>query len=210
MKHPRFLLFLLMTVCISIASFTAVRVVIAHQQSAEASVVKEEVPSDRPVEEIVKFLAPMNQLTLYPCSSCHNETNQKPNPQRRVLATPHDIIPVPFANHDSQNLWCTDCHTDTSLDQFHLLSGQLVAFDQYYRVCEQCHKRVYRDWKMGEHGKRTGSWSGEKQWMHCTQCHNPHDPPFQAIAPMPAPRSPLGVRVAAAAEAAPPAAKPAQ
>lgn len=149
-----------------------------------------EVPVDVPVEAIKQFIAPMNELEIFPCSDCH-DADWKPNPQRRDLDEPHSEIPGKFMNHDSENRWCLDCHSAKTRDKLQLLNGTLIEFNEYYRLCEQCHKRIYREWKMGVHGKRTGHWNGEKQWMHCAQCHNPHNPPFKAIQPEPAPRKPL-------------------
>jgi len=152
-----------------------------------------EVPFDRPVEEIQEFLAPMNEMELFPCSDCH-DADWEADGTRRDLDEPHNEIPVKFENHDSDNRWCLDCHSAKSRDNLRLINGERVPFNEYYRVCEQCHKRVYREWKMGVHGKRTGLWNGEKQFMHCTQCHDPHNPPFQPLKPMPAPRTPLKIK----------------
>jgi hypothetical protein len=163
-----------------------------------------EVPFDRPVEEIKGHIAELNdqetedRMEIFPCSDCHDE-EWEVDRTRRDLDEPHDEIPGKFANHDSDNRWCLDCHSASKREQLRLLNGELIEFNEYYRVCEQCHKRVYREWKMGVHGKRTGYWNGEKQWMHCTQCHNPHDPPFKPIEPMPAPRKPLKIWSATAA-----------
>ena len=44
-----------------------------------------------------------------------------------------------------------------------------------------------RDWKAGDHGKRTGSWSGKKLYLLCANCHNPHSPHFKPIEPLPPP-----------------------
>ena len=153
-----------------------------------------EVPFDRPIEEIQPHIAPMNELDLFPCSDCHDE-DWEPDSTRRTLDEPHDEIPVAFKNHDSDNRWCLDCHSAKKRDMLRLINGNRVKFGEYYRLCEQCHKRIYREWKMGVHGKRTGNWKGEKQWMHCTQCHDPHNPPFKPLKPMPAPRKPHNIRV---------------
>jgi len=153
-----------------------------------------EVPFDRPVEEIQQYLAPMNELNLFPCSDCH-DADWEADDTRRDLGEPHNEIPVKFENHDSDNRWCLDCHSAKSRDNLRLINGERVPFNEYYRVCEQCHKRVYREWKMGVHGKRTGLWNGEKQYMHCAQCHDPHNPPFKPLQPMPAPRTPLNIKV---------------
>ena len=158
-----------------------------------------EVPFDIPLKEMQKFIAPMNELDLFPCSDCHDE-DWEADRERRELDDPHNEIPAAFANHDTENRWCLDCHSANNRDRLRLINGKLVKFNEYYRLCEQCHKRVYREWKVGVHGKRTGHWNGEKQWMHCAQCHDPHDPPFKAIKPEPAPRKPLKVWSATAAE----------
>ena len=159
----------------------------SHEEAAG-----EEVPFDRPVEEIRKYIAPMNELEIHPCSDCHDE-DWEVDRTVRELDEPHDERPGKFVNHDPENRWCLDCHSAKDRDKLRLLNGKLIEFNEYYRLCEQCHKRIYREWKMGVHGKRTGHWNGEKQWMHCSQCHNPHDPPFKAIKPEPAPRKPLNV-----------------
>jgi hypothetical protein len=166
----------------------------SHEGAKEEEALKGEVPFDRPVEEIKPYIAPMNELTLFPCSDCHDE-EWEVDPTRRDLDEPHDEIPGKFVNHDSENRWCLDCHSARKRDKLRLLNGKLINFNEYYKVCEQCHKRIYREWKMGVHGKRTGYWNGEKQWMHCTQCHDPHNPPFKPLKPMPPPRKPLKVRM---------------
>lgn len=169
----------------------------AASEHAEGHATEEypgEVPYDRPVEEIQEYLAPMNELEIFPCSECHDE-DWEVDETRRELEEPHNELPGKFQNHDSTNRWCLDCHSAKSRDNLRLINGDSVPFNEYYRLCEQCHKRVYREWKMGVHGKRTGLWNGEKQYMHCTQCHDPHNPPFKAIEPMPAPRTPLNIKV---------------
>lgn len=161
-----------------------------------------EVPFDRPVEEIKEHIAELSdqdtedRLNIFPCSDCHDE-DWEADTEVRDLDEPHDEIPGKFVNHDPENRWCLDCHDAKNRDKLRLINGTLVDFNEYYRVCEQCHKRIYREWKMGVHGKRTGHWNGEKVWMHCTQCHNPHNPPFKAIKPEPAPKTPLEIRASA-------------
>lgn len=188
--------FPVLILCISFSLLLSVNSFAAHEEApghGEAEAVKEEVPLDIPLEEVQKQLAPMNELNIFPCADCHDESWET-NAKRRDLDEPHNEIPGKFVNHDSENRWCLDCHSAKNRNKFQLLNGTLVEFNEYYKVCEQCHKRIYREWKAGVHGKRTGYWDGEKQYMHCTQCHNPHNPPFQAIKPMPAPRKPLKIR----------------
>lgn len=159
-----------------------------------------EVPFDRPFEEIVDSLAPMTEYDLYPCSDCHDE-DWEPDFERRDLDDPHSEIPGKFVNHDSGNRWCLDCHAPKNRDYLKLINGKLIKFNEYYRVCEQCHKKIVRGWKMGIHGKRTGNWNGKKEHWHCVQCHDPHNPPFKAIEPMPAPKRPLEISSSEKAQA---------
>ena len=148
----------------------------------------EEVPYDIPIEAIVKYLEPPKEMDLYPCSDCHDE-EWEVNYKRRELEDPHDENPGKF-NHDPQNRWCLDCHSATKRDKLRLINGKLIDFKEYYKLCAQCHKKIYREWKMGLHGKRTGYWNGVKEYKQCTTCHNPHDPAFKPLKPMPPPRKP--------------------
>ena len=161
-----------------------------------------EVPFDKPFEEIVGSLAPNTEYELFPCSDCHDE-DWETDFERRELDEPHDELPGKFSNHDSENRWCLDCHAARNRDRLRLINGKLIKFNEYYRVCEQCHKKIVREWKVGVHGKRTGNWNGEKQHWQCTQCHDPHNPPFKALEPMPAPRSPLNIRTSDKKQSAP-------
>jgi len=92
--------------------------------------------------------------------------------------------------HDEEHRWCLDCHNADDRDYLHLASGELVRFDESYRLCGQCHGEKYRDWRAGVHGRRTGQWNGHKTYLLCAHCHNPHQPRFAPIAPMPAPIPP--------------------
>ncbi|MDP3296428.1 MAG: hypothetical protein Q8N09_02375 [Thermodesulfovibrionia bacterium] len=169
-----------------------------HEETTKAAP-KEEVPYDRPVEEIKKYLAPMNKFRIFQvqevssCLECHDK-DWEANPQRRELGEPHDETPGKFINHDSENRWCLDCHSAKNRDKLRLINGKLVDFKEYYRLCEQCHKKIYREWKMGVHGKTTGYWNGVKEYMHCAQCHDSHDPPFKSVKPEPPPIKPVDLR----------------
>jgi hypothetical protein len=119
---------------------------------------------------------------IFPCSECHGKTDV-------VNRTPH---PVEFhenivLRHDEKNRWCLDCHSAQNRDKLHLADGRLIDFKESYRLCGQCHGPTLRNWKAGEHGKRTGSWSGEKQYLLCANCHDPHSPGFKPLKPEPAP-----------------------
>ena len=122
---------------------------------------------------------------VFPCSQCH--TYLKPNPARRVLTEHHTEIVL---HHAEGQRWCTDCHNLLNRDKLRLVSGELLDFTESYRLCGQCHGDKFRDWKVGVHGKRTGDWNGDKQYLLCVHCHNPHDPKFKALKPLPPPDRP--------------------
>ena len=77
---------------------------------------------------------------------------------------------------------------------FRLANGDLVSFEESYNLCGQCHGTIFRDWKAGIHGKRTGEWNGRKQYRLCVHCHNPHSPRFKPIKPLPPPDKPLEIK----------------
>ncbi|KWT91816.1 cytochrome c3 family protein [Candidatus Magnetominusculus xianensis] len=122
---------------------------------------------------------------IFPCSSCH--ASMPPNKEKRVLAFHPDIQLKHGGN------WCLDCHDSANRDMLHLANGDLIPFDKVYQMCGQCHGNIYRDWKTGIHGKRTGYWNGDKTYYLCVNCHNPHSPKFKPIKPLPVPAKPLEI-----------------
>lgn len=129
---------------------------------------------------------------IFPCSSCHDGKSQKPNPTRREMKDMHTDIEL---KHGPETRWCTDCHDLLDRDKLRLASGEKLDFKVSYQLCGQCHGDKYRDWRVGVHGKRTGSWNGPKQYYLCVSCHNPHSPHFAPIAPMPPPARPDTIQV---------------
>lgn len=121
---------------------------------------------------------------IFPCSNCHKSLPL--NRERRELFAHTEIV----LKHDEEHRWCLDCHDPTNRDFLHLANGDRVSFDTSYMVCGQCHGEKLRDWKAGVHGRRTGYWNGEKQYLLCVNCHSPHQPRFKPIAPKPAPVRP--------------------
>jgi hypothetical protein len=122
---------------------------------------------------------------IFPCSQCHKY--MAPNPKRRNLTEYHTEIVL---HHAEGQRWCTDCHNLINRDKLRLVSGELIDFTESYRLCGQCHGDKFRDWKVGVHGKRTGNWNGDKQYLLCVHCHNPHDPKFKPLKPLPPPERP--------------------
>ncbi len=128
---------------------------------------------------------------IFPCSECHED--MEANHRRRMLEDEHVEISEMF-NHASEQRWCLDCHNPDDRDVLRLANGDLVPFEESYNLCGQCHGTIFRDWKAGIHGKRTGEWNGKKQYRLCVQCHNPHSPKFKPIKPMPPPNNPLEIK----------------
>jgi hypothetical protein len=136
-------------------------------------------------QENIQIPPPPLTEGIFPCSQCHAE--METNFTRRKLEDFHDDI---VFQHDQENRWCLDCHDAENRDMLHTASGELISFEESYKLCGQCHGPKLRDWKAGIHGRRTGYWNGSKKYLLCVHCHNPHSPKFPKIEPEPAPRKP--------------------
>ena len=138
------------------------------------------------------ILIPVETISsdYFPCNDCHIEL--EPNTQRRELFEMHDDV---VFDHDSENRWCLACHNTYDRDSLVLAGGKLLGFNESYKLCGQCHGPKYRDWKLGIHGKRTGEWNGEKQYLLCVHCHDPHSPKFKSLQPEPPPRRPESIYI---------------
>ncbi len=140
----------------------------------------------KPVEEKAFPVAPPPfSEGIFPCTDCH--ADMTPNLERRELVDEHTNIVL---HHAEGQRWCLDCHNPNDRDKLRLVSGEVIPFTESYRLCGQCHGDKYRDWKVGIHGKRTGFWNGDKEYLLCAHCHNPHDPSFKPLTPMPPPERP--------------------
>jgi len=122
---------------------------------------------------------------IFPCSECHAE--MEPNLERRELEEFHDDIVL---KHDEKNRWCMDCHDAQNRDMLHSASGELIDFKESYKLCGQCHGPKLRDWKAGIHGRRIGYWNGQKEYLLCAHCHDPHSPKYKKMKPEPPPQKP--------------------
>jgi hypothetical protein len=156
---------------------------------SDPSVTASAVPhAAAPIQLRVEVPPPPFSEGVFPCSECHSGPDLPPNRTRRTLVDAHDEIVL---KHDEEHRWCLDCHDTDNRDRLHLASGELVPFEESYRICGQCHGEKYRDWRAGAHGRRIGEWNGTKQYLLCVHCHSPHQPRFKALAPQPAPRPPM-------------------
>ena len=144
---------------------------------------------------------------LYPvCGiACHNGTFPPPNNDKspRALTMHMDLVPdATNLQHGRGSVWCLDCHHPESRNKFVDHNGGEIDFNQPQQLCGKCHGPLYRDWRVGLHGKRIGEWAsdGKKRWFVCTECHNPHDVQqgernsgFAQIEPEAAPQLPKGM-----------------
>ncbi len=140
---------------------------------------------------IPKFFVPPPPFTegLFPCSECH--ADMEVNKERRDLEMNHEDIVL---RHSGPQQWCFDCHNPDNRDKLRLIDGRLIDFEESYLLCGQCHGTIFRDWKAGVHGKRTGEWNGKKLYRLCVHCHNPHQPPFKSLRPKPPPVRPEDIK----------------
>lgn len=127
---------------------------------------------------------------VFPCTDCHDPELPVKTKRRELQMAHEDIV----LRHDEEHRWCLDCHDVGNRDVLHLASGESVPFEESHRLCGQCHGDKHRDWRAGVHGRRTGRWDGEKQYLLCVHCHDAHSPKFKPLAPEPAPKRPERTR----------------
>lgn len=161
----------------------------ASPPPAKAS--KAEAARPDTTQEGIQVPSPPLTEGIFPCTSCHDGKSMKLNTRRRPLVDMHGDIEL---HHGPASRWCLDCHDPADRDHLRLASGEKVAFTASYQLCGQCHGDKFRDWRVGIHGKRTGSWNGPKQYLLCVNCHDPHSPHFKALKPMPPPARPEAIQ----------------
>lgn len=155
--------------------------------SAAAAPQPPQEASAAPSTEIVVEPPPFSD-GIYPCSDCH--ADQAANQTVRMLEDEHDQIVL---RHGTK--WCYTCHDPANHDFLRLADGSSLAFSRSHLLCGQCHGPKLRDWRLGIHGKRTGNWKGQKHYLLCAHCHNPHDPRFPSMQPKPPPKRPTDIRL---------------
>ncbi len=139
-------------------------------------------------EDMIEIEQREFKLKNFPCMSCH-EADKSKLPTTFPLLTPHERIE--FKHHDNIKN-CYSCHDSSNLDKLVLHTKEKISFNESYRLCFQCHGEKKRDWELGTHGKMKGSWNGRKYKYNCTNCHNPHKPPFRQMKADPGPVHPRG------------------
>ncbi|MDO8282138.1 MAG: cytochrome c3 family protein [Thermodesulfovibrionia bacterium] len=143
-----------------------------------------------------------SKLNYFECTGCHDgDTVPVPKDKKaRAIDAHDDIVENPLEMmHGRGAIWCLDCHSATNRNKLVDHQGNEISMDQPQKLCGSCHGEVYADWRMGIHGKRTGSWvkGGKKRWWVCTECHNPHTVEvnrFDPLKPEQAPELPRGMK----------------
>lgn len=138
----------------------------------------------------IQVASPPLDEDYWPCSECHDDP-ESDNPEKRPLKYEHKSIVL---DHGDEERWCLDCHDFEDRDSLRLASGKKVSFTESYKLCGQCHGTIYRDWRAGIHGRRTGYWDGAKRYLLCVHCHWPHAPRFKPLEPLPPPVRPEYLR----------------
>jgi hypothetical protein len=136
----------------------------------------------------IDILNPISTLDMLACLKCHK--GLKVNTKRRVFTGTHLDFAFNHPGFTAGTKWCYTCHDPGALDLLRLESGRLVSYQKSYEQCIQCHITNYSFWAVGLHGRRTGMWNGEKQYLSCIYCHNAHTPKFKPLVPKKPPLRP--------------------
>ncbi len=124
------------------------------------------------------------RLEMFPCSKCHNLIGKSEGRKEAAHRNVH-------VRHGEINKNCLNCHNGDNMDTLHLLNSKnALPFEKSYQICGQCHGNILNEWNLGIHGQQTGSWNGKKLRQTCSACHNPHQPKFKDMKPLPAPQHP--------------------
>lgn len=137
----------------------------------------------------IDILLPPSTLDLLACLKCHK--GLKINTKRRTLTGTHIDFVFDHPGFNSENRWCYSCHYTKALDSLRLETGKILSYQKAYELCFECHIKNYTFWAVGIHGRRTGKWNGEKQYLSCVYCHNPHSPKYKLVEPMKPPLKPI-------------------
>ncbi len=123
----------------------------------------------------------------YSCNECHRIFGTVGVNKLRVAE--HVDLKLNHGSNDN----CLNCHHKTNRNAYVTSDGKEIHSDQPEVLCAKCHGIVYGDWKVGAHGRTSGSWNRRDDgWrsLVCTECHNPHDPKFPRLVPMSGPAVP--------------------
>jgi len=123
----------------------------------------------------------------YNCSDCHKLFASPPQTTRSLTQHRHVVL------KHGLNDRCFNCHHLTNRDAYADDWGNEIPAGRPELLCGKCHGPVYRDWLSGAHGRTNSYWDeskGPRDRRTCTECHDPHAPPFAPIPPAPGPNTP--------------------
>lgn len=118
----------------------------------------------------------------YNCMECHTLFQARWHYDRAM--NEHKDIKLEHGN----NRFCLNCHHATNRNAFVDYDGSEIAQSDVVLLCAKCHGPIYNDWQAGVHGRSNGFWDagkGPKTKLRCIQCHDPHQPKFKAMKPLP-------------------------
>jgi uncharacterized protein YlaI len=126
-------------------------------------------------------------LFEYTCNECHRVFDTEGSGKNRIAE--HVDLKLNHGSNDN----CMNCHHKENRNAYVTNDGNEIPSNRPEILCSKCHGMVYRDWMIGVHGRVTVSWNRNKKGWHllvCTECHDPHDPGFPQLVPMPGPSIP--------------------
>lgn len=121
------------------------------------------------------------------CMDCHRSLVSNDAPRNDVNHY-HETVHMDHG----LNGRCINCHDQNDRNVLRLRDGGTVGFSQSTTVCSNCHGPAYRQWQRGVHGKTLGYWDskkGEQRRLECVECHDPHTPHYNPMAPLPGPNT---------------------
>jgi hypothetical protein len=140
------------------------------------------------------FAKPRPVTLMARCVACHEQRGKPVTCETCHSATPEKAHAKIVLHHAEEQRGCLDCHDAADRDHLRLANGTPVSFEESFKLCGQCHGTQFRDWRVGLHGKRTGSWNGRREYRLCVHCHSPHAPKFAPMTPVARPTRPEEVR----------------
>jgi hypothetical protein len=123
----------------------------------------------------------------YNCMECHKLLKARWHYDRPL--NEHKDIHLEHGN----NRFCLNCHHPTNRNAFVDYDGSEIKESDVVLLCAKCHGPTYRDWQAGVHGRQNGYWNkalGDSTKLRCIQCHDPHQPAFPSMKPLPPLRYP--------------------
>ena len=161
---------------------------VSAMEQTEVSGSKRNVVDYSPVQGFLRSLKLRREpLFEYTCNECHRVFDTEGSGKNRVAE--HTDLKLNHGSNDN----CMNCHHRENRNAYVTNDGNEIPSNRPEILCSKCHGMVYRDWMIGIHGRVSVSWNSNRKGWHllvCTECHNPHDPGFPQLVPMPGPSIP--------------------